>query len=271
MGPNQVTNGNGGGIYASRSQLLVRDFGRVSHNHSSSNGGGLYLIESTGVFNNASIGYEYESQIEQTNSAALNGGGIYALSSKLVFTNGTTLRSGKAGRDGGGLYATNSRIDLTRNTVIGDTNTYGVNIAGHFGGGISLHHSILNAEAVTFWHNRAGDGGGALYLDSGSYASGQVLYAKANAVDDTGFGGVLYATGGSRFDFRNSSFNNNTSDYCGGAIYFAGYYPGLPPHCTSAIYSATKRTGRRRHLPWRAGRIGGYRRLYGLEHRRRRP
>jgi predicted outer membrane repeat protein len=218
---NQVTIGqvvagqvnNGGAIYASGSSVSLTNDAFGSNNAYAS-GGAVYATP--GTYNNVSL-YVFDSSFM-----------------------GNQAKGSPANSQGGAIFTQ----DTT--TVGGDGNTnYPAQFVGNYatdGGGAIAHLPIQNTSStpnvynITFNGNTAGEYGGALfeYLNNNSTTptsvgvnvSGSLFTGnKVNGGWPSGdFGGAVYIgqnTGGqasASFIAMNSTFYQNTSDGCGGAI-----------------------------------------------------
>ncbi|MCX7003255.1 MAG: hypothetical protein NTV22_08285 [bacterium] len=245
---NWVTNGNGGGICAFNSTLVISNQARLQNNFASGDGGGAYLSNCTfnavdlaniggplNTLSNYAMGnggalYAMDSVINVSTStvcmgyAGGNGGGIYALRSTVTLADGAQLGlpasawRNYAGMDGDGLYASASRV-LLRNAAVQN------NLAGGDCGGIYLDSATrLIVSNSSFIANRATPGdpsaaGGAIYtVDGQSYAELYAVQMLSNVVDD--FGGAIYWDSASNLLIKGASvINDNHAGVDGGAIY----------------------------------------------------
>ena len=187
-GPNIVTNGNGGAIYAADSTVTISNLARVASNYASKCGGGIYLTNSTALIENAQIGYPNTA----VTNFAYYGGGIYMLDSSLVVTNGSIIQRGLAGY-GGGIYSMNSTLGIYDNSIIGNANPGFANMAGA-GAGLFCEGSTVRFDNIQIIGNLANAAAGAGFI-------------KTNDIY-----------------IANSSINNNISHSDGGGIYAANTF-----------------------------------------------
>ena len=187
---NSVTNGNGGGLFASDSSIVLSNSSRFLHNFASGDGGGAYLTNSSlTIATDASIGVTLDSC---TNYAGGNGGGIFAANSTLNLKDSTEILSAYAESNGGGIFAENSTI-LFDNSTLGNSDAAYGNMAADAGGGLFA----VNCSSV--------------------FENAEVLNNKTFSFFAAG-GGMNFF-GSNYFLAANTRFCGNFSDY-GGAIYF---------------------------------------------------
>ena len=157
------TGGNGGGVAAEASRVMLASGSVLSHNSAGDLGGGLYLVRASTV--------ETSGDVVITYNTAEGGGGIYAVKmSKVVLGDGTLRLSNNAAGGHGGACALVQESSLEENQVresnLNRTRTLEVhdNVAKlGDGGGIAVSEDsrvIMSTTFVTFKFNTAGRGGG---------------------------------------------------------------------------------------------------------------
>ena len=151
---NVVLNAAGGAIAATQSSVHFRNTCELFHNYASY-GGAIYAIDSTiGMNKNVTI---------MLNSAFVLGGGALLQYSKLTIQYNAFLDviNNTASTKGGGIYTTNSRITVLLNreldleSVKGSA-IYFTNNSAKFGGGVYLElASELFIDKIGIYHNRS--------------------------------------------------------------------------------------------------------------------
>ena len=164
---------DGGGAFVQALGTLRLEQSAVSACGAARNGGGIAAHEAFTVTLSAS---------EISGCAAVeNGGGAWA-SSTVMLLEGSTIRSSQANASGGALLAVNARrVQLTRSLLTGC-------VAGERGGGLAatLNSGILMGVWSNVSKNRAVLSGGALHVDSTSFASLQLCRMDRNVAPSGG-------------------------------------------------------------------------------------
>jgi predicted outer membrane repeat protein len=147
-----------------------------------------------------------------TNTAAY-GGALYNATTGQIILDQSQVVTNSATNIGGGVLA-NGPMTLTQSRLSG-------NVAGTNGAALYIDASLSVADSV-FQNNRATVDGGAIYIPSGPAAS--VAYAIANsqfrsnrAQASNGYGGAIYANGGT-LTVTGSLFDGNYAGFLGGAL-----------------------------------------------------
>ena len=147
-----------------------------------------------------------------TNTAAY-GGALYNATTGQIILDQSQVVTNSATNIGGGVLA-NGPMTLTQSRLSG-------NVAGTNGAALYIDASLSVADSV-FQNNRATVDGGAIYIPSGPAAS--VAYAIANsqfrsnrAQASNGYGGAIYAAGGT-LTVTGSLFDGNYAGFLGGAL-----------------------------------------------------
>jgi predicted outer membrane repeat protein len=192
---------DGGGIYASHSNIYsLGGNTTILQNQAANNGGGLYLFDNS-LFNAASgtnVGYDVQAG---NGNSAIFGAGLYVMTSTVDFQG--RIINNDASNSGGGVYATASVITLT-NASVGGTGTNqpnSIGAAGLNGGGLYLinnTHATLSNTVVasnTLTNASTGYGGGA-YVRAGSFLTATnsriERHALPSAFDGRGAGLYIY-------------------------------------------------------------------------------
>jgi predicted outer membrane repeat protein len=169
------------------------------------NGGGIYVYQSTLSVTSATIG---------GNSADDRGGGIHASGSTV---NGTSVTiSGNSAGTGGGIYAVGGSVSLTSATISG-------NSADDAGGGIAARTSTVSLTSATITGNTAGDRGGGIHA-SGSTVNGTNVTISSNSADT---GGGIYVVGASVSLTSATITGNSAGSGRGGGVYVSVGTVGL--------------------------------------------
>ena len=164
---------NGGGIYASGSQIFMTDSPTaVMNNAATGNGGGLYLVNGTTL--TVTGGLVGHATFSSGGNDAVLGAGMYVDGSQVTFTG--KILNNIATNSGGGIYATNSMLTMTQSTVGGmghnEPNQIGAN--GLNGAGMYLinnTHAWLDQTNIisNTMANAATGYGGGIYIRQGSF------------------------------------------------------------------------------------------------------
>ena len=185
---NFVTNGNGGGIYAENSSIVLSNHAAFRSSYASGNGGAVFLTNSSMIItDDASIGY---SGSGRTNYAGGDGGGVYVVNSSLIVTNAEIFNC-YAGENGGGIFLANASSTAANIT---DSKIYS-NFAGDYGGGTCSEGGTLNCKNCLFTGNNSGNRGGGICNLGGANSIVNCTIAGNSAT--TGAGGVFAFTGSS--------------------------------------------------------------------------
>jgi predicted outer membrane repeat protein len=175
---------NGGGIYASGSQIyLSGSETTVMNNTATGNGGGLYLVNGTILnVNGCRVGH----------TATTLGGNDAVLGAGMYVDGGQVTINGKinnniATNSGGGIYATNSSLTMTLTTV----------------GGIGTNeHNQIGATGLN---------GAGMYLINNTIARLDQTNIISNTMSNinTGYGGGIYIRDGSVLTMTNSTVDKH--------------------------------------------------------------
>ena len=227
---NSLVNGNvaggcGGGIHVQDGAALVLRHTRVANNRSAGNAGGIsasclgnagpVTIEDSTISGN-------RSDLDATGNGYGGGiylqttGGVQSAIERTTFTGNSSGPGGTGGSDGGGIYTDLGRLRVTASTI-------DANRAGDGGGGIYVDGtSPFTMSNSTVWANRANDNGGGIALVGGDASLNAVTVARnrGNADGDLSeAGGGLY-DGTGLFAVKNSLIALNT---------LTALTPGDPP------------------------------------------
>ena len=221
---NAVTNGDGGGIYADRSSILVSGAAcRVVHNSAAFDGGGIFLSNSTlTVMDGAEIG----GPALMWNAAFRNGGGIYAHNSSVLITNNAAVNSGLASESGGGIYAAHSTIRMCEGATLGATNMAEANYAANGGGLVSFNCSGIFTRARILNNTAYNRGGGIMHALTGQWLITDSIIA-GNFASNT-VGGMLVEQQVGEFIINHSAIvSNRSGDSIGGLAWLMSRSPLL--------------------------------------------
>ena len=220
-GPNLVTNGSGGGVYAADSTLILSNLANVAHNIASEDGGGVYLTNSSLLAYSSKIGRE---NMDFTNSA-YKGGGVFAINSILNFSN-SFITHGDAYYGGGVFLQENS--DISNCNIIDNYAEFGGGIYCRSGGDIygctvSNNYSFSYGGGIDCLYN------GTIYNcdinnNYSYYGGGVCLYiggivSNCNIYDNSSeYGGGIYCEDSGIID--NCFINGNYASNDGGGLYY---------------------------------------------------
>ncbi|MDT7571450.1 MAG: hypothetical protein QOE05_1624 [Actinomycetota bacterium] len=206
---NNVSDGHGGGIYATDLRAFTLTGSSLQSNDADGNaayggyggssgaGGGGYLNRLAATLTNDSV----------VGDEARNGGGIFSVDSHLSVTN-TSVTGNTAAGYGGGL-AVVRQPDPTVNTIAGSTISN--NTSNGDGGGIAAVQTLLNTTSSTVTNNTSsgGSGGGIAYSQSG----GTVDATQVGGNTSNGNGGGIAVVGdfgnGKLVDIHDSTVSTN--------------------------------------------------------------
>ncbi|MDR1248597.1 MAG: hypothetical protein LBK63_04760 [Treponema sp.] len=169
----RAKHGDGGGIIAVGSMLVMRDNAEVSGNRSAEPGGGLFLQDSVLTMRN-------QSKITG-NSAGKPGGGVYLQDSSLVMCDAAQIAGNVSSTAGGGIAARggDGRKRLVYSSIVlnGDSNI--LSNKAQAGGGAAL----LDKALITLDDSALVSGNSATERSGGVFVQGNVKARKgANAV-----------------------------------------------------------------------------------------
>ncbi|WP_080516611.1 hypothetical protein [Salinispora tropica] len=197
------TDGDGGGILVNAGGALTTTHSTITRNISGGSGGG--------IANNGTTRVKY-STVDR-NTAATEGGGIYSTGLlevvKSHIDNNTVTNGG-----GGGISSATSTVTVKGGTISGNfANISALRVVGGIG----------TVTGTTFTNNTArSSGGGAARVES----DGQLTMRKVNLTDNTAsaLGGALFVESESFAVVEDSIIKNNTNTLVagGGGIYNAG-------------------------------------------------
>ncbi|WP_455169340.1 T9SS type A sorting domain-containing protein [Aegicerativicinus sediminis] len=217
----EITNGiesNGGGIYATNTDLTLNNCEVVSNTANGTNGSG------GGVYLDAGASLTLTNSIISSNSANANGGGLRNGSGTLTINNsdiiGNTASGKSSNQGGGGIFNAGGNVTISNNTVI--ANNYADGTSGS-GGGIfndtDATLTILNSSIEENFASRAGGG----IEDNSGNAHPTVLQNITLNLNTTGSspgnGGGLHVTGNGTVNFTFGTISNNTAASEGGGLW----------------------------------------------------
>ncbi len=176
---------NGGGIYASASQIFLSGSETtVMNNTATGNGGGMYLVNGTVLnVNGSRVGYSNSSI---SGNDAVLGAGMYVDGSQVTY-NGYILNN-IATNSGGGIYASNSSLTMTQTTV----------------GGIGTNdHNRIGATGLN---------GAGMYLinNTTAWLDSTTIISNTMSNPNTGYAGGIYIRDGSILTMTNSVVEQHT-------------------------------------------------------------
>lgn len=196
---------NGAGAYVASGALTVAE-ATLGKNEATANGGGLYIADGAVTFTGATVSenkaasgagaYVAGGKIEAngadvfaSNEASENGGGLYVAAGAEAVLGGTTFNENSAVADGGAIYVEKSADSAVPNGVVTAedvtlNNNTAANGAGMFIAGVAT------VTGGTFTANKAGEKGGAFYLDGGELSLVGAVSVKENTA--VSFGGGAY-------------------------------------------------------------------------------
>ena len=189
--------------------LTVRDSSAKKHGTirggSAENGGGI----------NVNGGMLYFESGEVAHNKAKDGGGIYVNGDGTLVMTGGMVHENKADDEGGGIFSYNAAsfadCTISKNTA----KNKGGGIYHDDGNTITLKNVTLTENKVTHYSEK--DGGGALYLDSGSaeITGGSITKNQGNC------GGGIYMNSSSGYtvSLTEVTLSENTANASGGAVF----------------------------------------------------
>ncbi len=198
---------------AGRLHLYSSYLGSGSYPNSAGAGGGVYLGGQSQL-------EMYQSSMVRWNSATTtDGGGIYATGSAVVeMYDSSSVYGNEAVAYGGGIYLGNgATLSMTEYSRVGSSNPANGNSAVR-GGGIyaSDAYTITLLQSAGIQNNSAGDGGGGIYLASGTPLSMTGGYINGNST--TGWGGGMAIEEGEAFLWGTVISGNTAMDGGGAAL-----------------------------------------------------
>ncbi len=220
--PNNVTNGDGGCVYAESSTFVMHGdeaaLTIMDGFSATRNGGAIYLSNSTCTL----ADYVQLIGLGITSTPCVFGGGICALDSTLTLSNNVSI-SGCAAAAGGGIASERSTLTLLDDISIGDANFLMANTALTAGGGVYARACTTTVVRSRILGNMAQQMGGGIALgDTGACILVDSVVA-GNATVGTGLGGGLcglLAVGPCVFD--HTAVVSNGAFNAGGGIYWFG-------------------------------------------------
>ena len=232
-GNNMFTNNSavqfGGGLAIIHSSNVSFNKKNTFVNNSAKKGGVLVAVDTTLIFNGATVFVN--------NSAEKTGGVLFAISCSGLF-HGINSFLGNLATAGGGAAIMDSKLEFYWNTSFMD------NSAEHFGGGIYAQYSHVEYRGTSrFINNSAGGGGGAAYL-LGSFLTftGSTTFKKNFA---NFYGGAIFSIY-KPFSFVRSAvklngtvnFVGNVAGNGGGALALWNYTAVFIGRCTFSYNTA---------------------------------
>lgn len=234
--------GNGGGIYASQSTVILTEAqSKIIWNESGQRGGGIYAIDSAVTINGGEV---------SSNTTGNRGAGIYhdgddtlIIHDATIANNTTTTAQTNGG--GGGIYTVGADVTVNNSVISGNhavnsgggINGYGGstvtlengtiienNTTGSSGGGVSVRDALIIDDSIVR-DNTANSNGGGLYCfvcDLIMVTEGSVI--DGNSAED---GGGIYILGSSTTTSvqldnvqitNNAATDDNDTNSAGGGI-----------------------------------------------------
>ena len=198
---NNVSTGNGGGIYTraySDSQILG---GIISGNTAKLSGGGVYA--------NGQCDLQLIGGVIEKNSAGKYGGGVHGTVDAVIHLSGTPIRNNTAKESGGGVgLSGGAQLLMTGGTISGNTSANG-------GGVISMSKAVITLKGGSITGNTASKNAGGIYVSTNTFFhmyGGSISYNKA-----TGHAGGIYFLKSSGYLYGGSLTGNEGTN--GGALY----------------------------------------------------
>lgn len=184
---NQVTNGDGGGIYAVNASVIESGENcRVAQNGVVGNGGGVWMSNSTlQVVDGAAIG-----GAGLVNVALQDGGGVHMQHSTLLLSNGAAICNSSAATNGGGIMAYESVIIGVDQAAIGESGGVAGNQAYNGAGMFLVSSSAMFVRARLSGNTAANAGGGIAAVGTSDLACTETSIAGNMA---TNYGGCVFS------------------------------------------------------------------------------
>jgi len=185
---------NGGGIAAiGASQVDILAGADVCSNRAVNDGGGVYLLDSTGRMRGASTFIGNNAIALGPNIAGVQGGGVAAVNSRFEIQSGGSVAHNRSGFIGGGLHLSNAVCVVDSGDIGYRYNFVHTNYASQLGGGIFLEHGsrlVLTNNAMVHG-NQARFGGGGINAQWDSYIEMDNSVVRYNRAGDFGGGGIF--------------------------------------------------------------------------------
>lgn len=223
--------------------LTIQDGSEITSNSSTGGGGGSNGggINSTGTLTITNTTFT-------SNSATNNGGAIYINGGTATITSSTfNTQNAAVIDDGAAIYLNNGTLSINNSTFTNNDTSNG------FGGAIYQDDGTLNIGITTgntFTNNDANDtvgmgeegAGGAIYKTGGNMTIGAVGVTNTFNTNTTdGSGGAIYVDATGTYSITNATFTSNSSANEGGAIHNNGETATI----TSSTFSSNSSTGDR--------------------------
>ena len=219
----------GGGLYASNSNLMFRGSSLFTHN-TATKGGGIYMKTSTlkvvgtisfqqnmvfhgfggGIYTESSSLHLCGDIRFRENSAVFLGGGMHADGLQLdICEESSTLFEGNSASTGGGLFISDGTIKVHGHILFNN------NVASD-GGGIFVRSSTLNFTNNTVLENNSAHFGGAIKAERSTLRFSGNNTFKSNSAN---WGGGIFADATTFLALDGmSTIMNNTAHFYGGGI-----------------------------------------------------
>ena len=252
-----VADGDGGGIYSTLCQVILRENAAVRNNRAGGGGGAMYLttVRGSTISGNASVennsattggavaasdgGYLTTQCCARfvANRAAKDGGAVYLADSCWIEVANGLFVNNSAGRYGGAMFLAQTGTVKTEATRFVGGVAYG-------GGAISAQSqsNLIFVQGTTFNHNMATFGGAVLMQESTTVSFDTIVFEGNSAIRDGGAiamwnqstatlvntnvnhgkavrGGGVFMGGGTFTLTSPVSMNGNTASMDGGAIF----------------------------------------------------
>ncbi|MDR2077473.1 MAG: hypothetical protein LBP39_00735, partial [Rickettsiales bacterium] len=220
---NTSTYGDGGAVYARALNLIFCSEVKFENNTSWNSGGAAYFV---GDDKSSILAFNNIVTFTGNESTKGSGGAIYTERSDLTFSREVKFEKNKSSNNGGAIYFDGDdrkKNSLTFNniaTFIDNESTDGD------GGAIYvLRSDLIFGEEVKFENNTSWNSGGAIYSDGYGDSNTLTFSRKTTFVGNKSTdseGGAIYAEDSNLTFDREVKFENNSSNYDGGAIYSKG-------------------------------------------------
>ena len=174
---NSAANGDGGGLQATNSAVVMKGNATISKNTATGSGGGVMMwYGSLDLSDSAAI---------KDNTAGVDGGGICDNGVSTITLTGDSAVSGNSGRNGGGVS--------TGNTTLSGNASISGNTATGAGGGVI---GTLTVTGGAIANNTAAGNGGGVYASSDNSVTLSGGSITSNSVTgESGLGGGIYSGG----------------------------------------------------------------------------
>jgi len=247
---NNISTGNGGGIYTrayTDSQILG---GEISGNQAKLSGGGVYV--------NGKCDLQLKGGVIRKNYAGKYGGGVHGTNWAIIHLSGTPVEYNSSKESGGGVGLSGSaELRMTGGSIRYNSSANG-------GGVISMSKAVITLKGGSISGNTATKNAGGLYVStntffnmyggtvSGNKATGHGggfyflkstgnIYGGSITGNEGTNGGALYANSGVLFQMSGGSVYGNTARTTGAGIYLfktPGKLTGGTVHDNNAASSA---------------------------------